>query len=75
MLQDFWGDTSLRGFAPMVIKRFKIIEKLYLSKALLKMTGGEVHPPHSLGSAPATATSTSCTIIYSSKPKYTGSLW
>ena len=40
------GDTSLHGFAPMVMKRFEIIEKLYLSKALLKMAGGEMHPPH-----------------------------
>ena len=30
----------------MVMKRFEIIEKLYLSKALLQMAGGEVHPPH-----------------------------
>ena len=28
------------------MKRFEIIEKLYLSKALLKMTGEGVHPPH-----------------------------
>ena len=40
MLPHYWGDTSLYGFAPMVIKRFEIIEKLYLSKALLKMAGG-----------------------------------
>ena len=40
MLPDYWGDTSLHGFAPMVMKRFEIIEKLYLSKALLKMAGG-----------------------------------
>ena len=40
------GDTSLSGFAPMVMKRFEIIEKLYLSKALLKMAGEGVHPPH-----------------------------
>ena len=33
------GDTSLYGFAPMVMKRFEIIENLYLSKALLKMAG------------------------------------
>ena len=33
-------DASLHGFAPMVMKRFEIIEKLYLSKALLKMAGG-----------------------------------
>ena len=30
----------------MVMKRFEIIEKLYLSKALLKMAGEGVHPPH-----------------------------
>ena len=36
----------------MVKKRFEIIEKLYLSKALLKMAGGGVHPPHPPGSAP-----------------------
>ena len=40
MLPDYWGDASLHGFAPMVMKRFEIIEKLYLSKALLKMAGG-----------------------------------
>ena len=27
-------------------ERFEIIEKLYLSKALLKMAGGGTHPPH-----------------------------
>ena len=27
-------------------ERFEIIEKLYLSKALLKMAGGGMHPPH-----------------------------
>ena len=30
----------------MVMKRFEIIEKLYLFKALLKMAGEGVHPPH-----------------------------
>ena len=30
----------------MVMKRFEIIEKLYLSKALLKMAGGGCIPPH-----------------------------
>ena len=40
MLPDYWGDASLHGFAPMIMKRFEIIEKLYLSKALLKMAGG-----------------------------------
>ena len=30
----------------MVMKRFEIIEKLYLSKALLKMAGGGMHSPH-----------------------------
>ena len=39
MLPDYWGDASLHGFAPTVMKRFEIIEKLYLSKALLKMAG------------------------------------
>ena len=29
----------------MVMKRFEVIEKLYLSKALLKMAGEGVHPP------------------------------
>ena len=30
----------------MVMKRFEIMEKLYLSKALLKMTGGgDASPP------------------------------
>ena len=46
MLPDYWGDTSLYGFAPMVMKKFEIIEKLYLSKALLKMAGEGMHPPH-----------------------------
>ena len=46
MLPDYWGDTSLHGFAPMVMKTFEIIEKLYLSKALLKMADrGGMHPP------------------------------
>ena len=30
----------------MVIKRLEIIEKLYSSKALLKMAGEGVHSPH-----------------------------
>ena len=51
-LPDYWGDTSLHGFAPMVIKRFEIIEKLYLSKALLKMAGGGASPTSPPGSAP-----------------------
>ena len=38
--------ASLHGFAPMVMKRFEIIEKLYLSKALLKMAGGGDASPH-----------------------------
>ena len=39
----------------MVMKRFEIIEKLYLFTALLKMAGGGMHPPHlSPGSAPVT---------------------
>ena len=46
MLPDYWGDTSFHGFAPMVMERFEIIEKLHLSEALLKMAGGGVHPPH-----------------------------
>ena len=42
------GDTSLHGFAHMVMKRFEIIEKLNLCKALLKMAGGGMHlPPRS----------------------------
>ena len=50
MLPDYWGGgTSLHGFARMVMKRFEIIEKLYLSKTLLKMAGGGYIPP---GSAP-----------------------
>ena len=40
MLPDYWGGyISLHEFAPMVMKRFEIIEKLHLSKALLKMAG------------------------------------
>ena len=46
MLPDSWGDASLHEFAPMVLKRFEIIEKLSLSKALLKMAGEGVNPPH-----------------------------
>ena len=34
------------------MKRFKIIEKFYSSKALLKMAGGGMHSPHPPGSAP-----------------------
>ena len=45
-------DTSLHGFAPMVMKRFEITEKLYLSKALLKMAGKGCTPTTSPGSAP-----------------------
>ena len=38
----------------MVMKRFEIIEKLYLSKALLKMAGGgDASPTSPPGSAPA----------------------
>ena len=40
------GDTFLHEFAPIFMKRIEIIEKLYLSKALLKMAGEGVHPPH-----------------------------
>ena len=40
------GDTCLHGFAPMVMKRFEIIEKLCLSKALLKMAGEGGGIPH-----------------------------
>ena len=36
----------------MGMKRFEIIEKLYLSKALLKMAGEGCTPTSSLGSAP-----------------------
>ena len=53
VLPDYWGNTSLHEFAPMVMKRIEIIEKLYLFKALLKMVGKGVHPPHPpTGSAP-----------------------
>ena len=55
MLPDYWGDTSLHGFAPMVMKRFEIIEKLYLSKALLKMAG-EGCTPHMSAPGPWYAT-------------------
>ena len=45
--------TSLHEFAPMVMIRFKVIEKLYLSKALLKMAGrGGASPSSPPGSAP-----------------------
>ena len=51
MLPDYWGGggTSLHEFAPIFMKRFEIIERLYLSKALLKMAGKGVHPPLALG--------------------------
>ena len=44
--QIIGGDTSLHEFALIFMKRFEITEKLYLSKALLKMAGEGVHPPH-----------------------------
>ena len=45
VLPDYWGATTLHGFALGVMKRIKIIEKLYLSKALLKMAGGRDASP------------------------------
>ena len=40
----------------MVMKRFEIIEKLYLSKKILKMAGGgDASPTFPPGSAPAHA--------------------
>ena len=55
MQLDYWGDTSLYGFAPMVMKRFEIIEKLYLFKALLKMAGrGDASPTSPLWIRPCT---------------------
>ena len=37
------GDRRLRH---IVIKRFEIMEKFYSSKALLKIAGRGMHPPH-----------------------------
>ena len=46
-------DTSIYGFAPMVMMRFEIIEKLSLSEAWLKMVGGgDASPTSPPGSAP-----------------------
>ena len=51
--ENIGGDAAgvLGGYIPPWIcthgyERFEIIEKLYLSKALLKMAGGGMHPPH-----------------------------
>ena len=53
MLPDYWGGYIPPWICTQVMKRFEIIEKLYLSKALLKMARGGMHPPHyPLGSAP-----------------------
>ena len=55
MLPDYWGDTSLYGFAPMVLKRFKIIEKLYFIQSIVEngwWGGGDASPTSPPGSAP-----------------------
>ena len=44
MLPDYLGGYIPPRFAPMVMKRFEISEKLHLSTALLKMAGGECIP-------------------------------
>ena len=36
----------LRRLRHIVMKRFQIMKKFYSSIALLKMAGGEMHPPH-----------------------------
>ena len=38
--------ACLRRLRLIVMKRFEIMEKIYLSKALLKMAGEGMHPPH-----------------------------
>ena len=53
MLPDYWGGYIPPWICTHGYERFEIIEKLYLSKALLKMAGGGMHPPTSPpGSAP-----------------------
>ena len=48
MLPDYWGGYIPPWICTHGYERFEIIEKLYLSKALLKMAGGRMHPPHPL---------------------------
>ena len=38
--------ACLRRLRHIVMKRFKIMQNFYSSKALLKMAGGGMHPPH-----------------------------
>ena len=46
MLPGYWGGYIPPWICTHGYERFEIIEKLYLSKALLKMAGGGMHPPH-----------------------------
>ena len=53
MLPDYWGGYIPPWICTHGYERFETVEKLYLSKALLKMTGGGMHPSHPPpGSAP-----------------------
>ena len=53
MLPDYRGGYIPPWICTHGYERFEIIEKLYLSKALLKMAGGGMHPPYPPpGSAP-----------------------
>ena len=46
MLPDYWGGYIPPWICTHGYEKFEIIEKLYLSKALLKMAGGGMHSPH-----------------------------
>ena len=46
MLPDYWGGCIPPWICTHGYERFETVEKLYLSKALLKMAGGGMHPPH-----------------------------
>ena len=46
MLPDYRGRYIPPWICTHGYERFEIIEKLYLSKALLKMAGGGMHPPY-----------------------------
>ena len=61
MLPDYWGGYIPPWICTHGYERFEIIEELYLSKALLKMAGGGMHPPHlPPGSAPGPWYATKC---------------
>ena len=46
MLPDYWGGYIPPWICTHGYERFETVEKLYLSKALLKMAGGGIHPSH-----------------------------